>query len=107
MRRNSAHLLLLAAVLAAPGAAAEDHVVVQKDRAFSTTELTIRRGDRLVFENRDARTHNVFSRTPGFEFEIKAQIPGQTAAVPLDATGRADVRCAIHPDMKLTVNVKP
>ena len=107
MRPDPAHLLLLTVLLATSGAAAEDHVVVQKDSAFSTAELAVRRGDRVVFENRDTRTHNVFSRTPGFEFEIKAQIPGQSASVPVEATGRADVRCAIHPDMKLTLIVEP
>ena len=108
MRRLPTHLLLTTALAVATTAAnAEDHVVVQKDRSFSTAEITIRRGDRVVFRNEDTRTHNVFSRTPGLEFEIKAQIPGQTAAVPLHKAGRADVRCAIHPDMKLSVTVEP
>ena len=108
MRRLHTHLLLATAVAIATTAAhAEDHVVVQKDRSFSTAEITIRRGDRVVFRNEDTRTHNVFSRTPGAAFEIKAQIPGQTAAIQFSASGRADVRCAIHPNMKLTVNVEP
>src|SRR5262245_38860824 len=107
MRPIRAGVLAALLALAPSGARAEDHVIVQKDRSFSESEVTIHRGDRIVFQNQDTRTHNVFSRTPGFEFEVKAQLPGQTAAIPFPAGGRADVRCAIHPDMKLTVNVKP
>jgi plastocyanin len=108
MRRHRIHFLpALAVALATSAADAEDHVVIQKDRSFSTAEITIQRGDRIVFQNQDSRTHNVFSRTPGNAFEIKAQIPGQTAAVPFPANGPTDVRCAIHPNMKLTVRVEP
>jgi len=108
MRRLRIHLLpALAVALASSAGVAGEHVVIQKDRSFSTTEITIQRGDRILFENQDSRTHNVFSRSPGNAFEIKAQIPGQTAAVPFPASGRIDVRCAIHPNMKLTVHVEP
>lgn len=95
-----------AALLAAGGASAGDEVIVQKDKSFSQEKVVIRAGDRLVFSNRDSVTHNLFSRTPGFEFEVKVQLPGQDSPVTFDRPGEAEVRCAIHPTMKLRVVVE-
>jgi plastocyanin len=103
--RAAALLAALAALL--PGAAAGQVVIVQKDRAFSQDKIVVHAGDRLVFRNEDSVSHNVFSRTPGFEFEVKVQLPGQDTAVPFDRPGTAEVRCAIHPEMKLQVVVEP
>jgi plastocyanin len=101
----------LAAVLAglavADAAAAEEHTVVQKERSFGTAEVRVRAGDRVVFSNQDNVTHNLFSRSPGFEFEVKVQLPGQETPVDFDRPGEAEVRCAIHPQMKLRVVVEP
>jgi plastocyanin len=99
--------LLAALVSQLPGAAAAQEVIVQKDRTFSTEKVVVHAGDRLVFRNEDSVSHNVFSRTPGFEFEVKVQLPGQDTAVSFDRPGTAEVRCAIHPEMKLTVVVEP
>ena len=103
MTRRLAWLVLL---LALP-AAADDHEVTQKDKSFSQTHLVVRRGDRVTFRNDDSVVHNVFSRSSGNEFEIRAQPPGMAQAVPLASAGRVEVRCAIHPDMKMTIDVKP
>ena len=92
--------------LAGGGAAAGDEVVVQKDKSFSQEKVVLRVGDRLVFSNRDSVTHNLFSRSPGFEFEVKVQLPGQDTPVTFDHPGEAEVRCAIHPGMKLRVVVE-
>jgi len=51
-------------------------------------------------------THNLFSRSPGFEFEVKVQLPGQDTPVTFERAGVAEVRCAIHPEMKLRVVVE-
>lgn len=103
--------LAMAAALALAGlgahAGAEEALIVQKDKAFSAERLAIRAGDRVVFRNDDAVTHHVFSRSPGFEFEIKVQLPGQATPIAFDRPGEAEVRCAIHPHMKLHVTVEP
>jgi plastocyanin len=96
-----------AALAAAGAAAAEEQTVVQKDKSFGRDEVVIKAGDRIVFSNQDAVTHNLFSRSPGFEFEVNVQLPGQETPVAFDKAGEADVRCAIHPEMKLHVVVKP
>jgi plastocyanin len=95
------------AVIAPSGSAAEDHVIAQRGKAFSQERITLRAGDRIVFKNEDTVSHNVFSRSPGAEFEVRAQLPGQQSPVVFAKPGQAEVRCAIHPAMRLHVTVTP
>lgn len=85
---------------------AEVHEIRQKDRAFSQTEITIKLGESIVFKNSDEVTHNVFSVSSGMEFDIRRQAPGGSSTVPFNKEGVAEVRCSIHPKMKLLVRVK-
>jgi plastocyanin len=96
---------IIAALSGCQGLAA-DHQVVQKDRSFSQTEITVKPGEKIVFQNSDDVTHNVFSITPGMEFDLRRQAPGASSTVPFDKEGVAEVRCSIHPKMKLIVTVK-
>jgi plastocyanin len=96
---------LLCLMVAAPVTAGE-LLITQKDRTFSQTEITIHPGDILAFKNADDITHNVFSVSEGMEFEIRRQAPGQTSTVPFPKEGTAEVRCSIHPKMKLIVTVR-
>ena len=99
--------LLAAAVLASVGiAAASDVTVIQRSREFSLRQLTIDAGDRVTFINNDTVTHNVYSETKGSEFEIELQPPGRTDSVRFSRPGVVEVKCAIHPNMKLRVDVK-
>src|ERR1700733_4407415 len=84
----------------------EEQQINQKGRAFSQTEITIKPGDTIVFKNSDDVTHNVFSVSPGMEFDIRRQAPGASSTVPFGKEGVAEVRCSIHPKMKLIVTVK-
>lgn len=95
-------LTLLAASLALAG----DTTIVQKDREFSQTTLSIKPGDSVTFRNGDTVTHNVFSNTPGLEFDIRRQAPGGSSTVPFPKEGEVEVRCSIHPKMKLMISVK-
>ncbi len=99
-------ICLAAVVFSGSLALAADHPVVQKDRSFSQSEITIKPGDKIVFQNSDEVTHNVFSITPGMEFDLRRQAPGASSTVPFDKEGVAEVRCSIHPRMKLIVTVK-
>jgi plastocyanin len=94
-------------LLAAAALAATDHAVLQKDRAFSVKSITVRAGDRIVFTNGDSITHNVYSVTPGLEFDLRSQAPGQSDTVTFAKPGTTTVECAIHPKMKLQVVVTP
>ena len=100
-------LLALAAALGlAAAASAGEHHVSQKDKVFAPTELKVKAGDKIVFHNDDNITHNVFSQTQGAEFNVKLQEPGSESPVVLEKPGVVDVRCAIHPTMKLRVVVE-
>jgi plastocyanin len=87
-------------------ARAEEHVVEQKTRLFNVTEITIKPGDKVVFKNSDDVTHNVFSVSPANPFNIRVQAPGASSTVEFKDPGTTEVRCAIHPGMKLVVTVK-
>lgn len=88
------------------GAHAADAVVVQKDRAFQPGAITINRGDQIVFKNADEFTHNVISKTPGQDFDLKLQKPGEDKALRFDVPGTVAIGCDLHPRMELTVTVK-
>ena len=98
--------LFLALVLPAGLALCADIAVDQKDRKFSKTEVTVKPGDTLTFQNSDDVAHNVFSATPGLEFEIHRQAPGEKSTITFQKEGAVEVRCSIHPRMKMTVTVK-
>ena len=98
--------MAVAGVSLAAAAYAENHVVNQKGREFSTASITVKPGDTITFTNSDDVTHNVFSFSPGQEFEIKRQVPGGSSTVPFAKEGTAEVRCSIHPKMKLIVTIK-
>jgi plastocyanin len=99
-------LTACAATLLAVPALAEEHLITQKDRAFSQTEISIKPGESIVFKNADNVTHNVFSVSPGMEFDIRRQAPGASSTVVFSKEGVAEVRCSIHPKMKLIVTVR-
>jgi plastocyanin len=82
------------------------HPVSQKNKKFSVATLTVQPGDKVVFTNDDEIIHNVFSTSKGFEFNLNAQKAGVSAEQAFATEGVAEVRCAFHPTMKLTITVK-
>lgn len=108
MKLTKKTVALIAAAVAAPIAvfAAAEHTVTQKNKAFSQPEITVKAGESITFSNDDEVVHNVFSSTKGLEFDLKTQQPGGSSTIKFDKPGQLEVRCAIHPKMKLKVNVK-
>ena len=94
------------ASLAALALGAPAHSISQKNKAFSQAAVAVKPGEDVAFVNDDAVVHNVFSGTPGMAFNLKTQAPGSTAQISFDKEGTVDVRCAIHPTMKLTITIK-
>ena len=84
---------------------AANSVVTQKGKQFSPRVLDIKVGDTVTFRNNDKHRHNVYSRTSGHKFRIKKQKPGQSNDVTFDKSGEIKVRCAMHPKMKMVINV--
>ena len=86
--------------------AAAEHVVVQKNKAFSVSEISVKAGDKIVFKNDDTVAHNVSSITKEFPINLKMQLPGTSESVAFENEGKIELRCVMHPAMKLTVNVR-
>jgi len=101
-----ARLALATGLLLCSAASGEEHHISQKNKTFAPLELKVRAGDSVVFHNDDDITHNVFSQTEGAEFNVKLQEPGSASPVVMEKPGVVDVRCAIHPGMKLRVVVE-
>lgn len=95
-----------AASLVTSTALAGTVVISQKDKTFSQDNVSLKVGDSISFVNDDNITHNVYSRSKGHRFDIGAQQPGSAEEHQFSAPGEVKVRCAIHPRMKLTVNVE-
>jgi plastocyanin len=105
-RLRKTGFVLVAALAAAGAVSAPEFTVVQKNLEFSVRHLAIKVGDRVTFVNNDAVTHNVYSDTKGLAFEIELQPPGRADTVQFSRPGLAEVRCAIHPGMRLSVEVR-
>ncbi len=105
MRKFLAAAAAAVIVAASIAAFADDAVVHEKGRAFSVAEISVKKGQPLLFANDDSVPHNAMSVTPGAEFNIGSQAPGSSTPVTFDHAGDVMVICAIHPRMKLTVKV--
>src|SRR5262245_6201569 len=95
------------ALLATASAAyAAQQVVGQKDRLFSPGALKVKAGESVVFKNDDNVTHHVYSSTKGQEFDTETTKPGDSVSRTFTARGRVEVRCGLHPGMRLIVTVE-
>ena len=104
--RGFALSLCAATTFLAGTAASENVVITQQKKTFSAKEVTIKAGDSITFMNNDSVTHNVYSRSKGYRFDSGAQAPNSSMTQVFSSPGKVKVRCAIHPRMKLTVNVE-
>ena len=87
------------------GALAANLTVMQKGRAFSSEEVSIKKGETLTFLNDDSVPHNIMSTSKGNEFNLGSQLPGSSTDVTFKEGGEVLVICAIHPRMKMLVKV--
>ena len=99
MEKLFAILLLLIPVAAI---AQDSRTIVQKGRRFIPTEVSINRGASLTFTNADEFIHQMY--VDGL-FDSDERLPGQTLTEAFPKTGTFEVRCHIHPKMKLVVRV--
>jgi plastocyanin len=106
MHRFCAMILASAVILSGGTATAEEWVISQKKKRFTPKVLNVKVGDTLKFINDDRFAHNLFSESKGFKFEVRKKMPGQNHVLKLTKAGTFEVRCVIHPRMKMTVNVK-
>jgi plastocyanin len=98
--------VLIAETLAAVALAADIHRISQKNRAFSLNSLTVAKGDVVQFSNDDDFIHQVYVKSDSFNVDTDESSPGNVISVPFTTSGTFEVRCHIHPKMRLIVTVK-
>jgi plastocyanin len=81
-------------------------IVSQKDRAFSPNAVELALGDTLSIHNDDQFVHDVLVDSQNFSFDSGEQAIGQNVEIKFPAAGHYRVTCAIHPKMRLEVEVK-
>jgi plastocyanin len=103
MRLLTGCLATLAVAAAALPVLAANTVVTQKGRAFRPGDITIARGDTVTFTNEDSFIHQVY--VEGL-FDSAEKAPGENLNETFPDAGTFQVRCHIHPTMKMTVKVR-
>ena len=102
--RPAAALLLVALTLQVT---ASDHIVSQRGKSFYPRKMTVHVGESVTFTNDDPFAHNVFSLSDTKSFDLGSYPQGQSKMVRMDKAGVVEVECAVHPDMKMTIEVQP
>jgi plastocyanin len=90
--------------LAMPAIAGEQ-VVGQAKKAFTVAVLKAKVGETITFRNDDDFAHNVFSLSDVQSFDLGSYKKGEVRSVKLTTPGVIEVECAIHPDMKMKIEV--
>lgn len=98
-------LAFVALSVASMSAFSADYLVEQKDKKFTKTQLKLKAGDVVEFKNSDPFNHNVFSLSDAQTFDLGSYPQGQSKKVTFTQPGKVEVECAIHPEMKLDVEV--
>ena len=99
-------LLFLAGAVRVGFALGTEVIVSQKDRAFSPNAVELALGDTLSIHNDDQFVHDVLVNSQNFSFDSGEQGIGQNVQIKFPAAGHYRVTCAIHPKMRLEVEVK-
>ena len=94
-----------ALTIVASAAYAATHLVAQKEKQFNVSTLKAKIGDSVSFRNDDNFFHNIFSLSSGHAFDLGSYGKGESRSVTLSKEGVIEVECAIHPQMKMTIEV--
>ncbi len=106
MKLNPIAVALLLSGVALP-AAATDIAIDQVGQKFDPPTTSAKVGDTLKFHNSDDVTHNIQVTDADDDNEDKGlQKPGEEITETFDKSGTYTIHCAIHPRMKMTVEVK-
>jgi plastocyanin len=102
-------MVLLAALVPLAAAVAATTTIVQAGQAFSETDITVKVGDHVTFQNKDDVNHNILVQEGDDDDNARdmgVQPPGGAVDVSFDKAGKFKIRCHIHPSMKLNVAVQ-
>jgi len=95
-------LTLVMVLLPLAASAQPTRVIVQKGRRFTPAQVTITRGESLTFTNEDEFIHQMY--VDGL-FDSDEKNPGEKLVQSFNRAGTFEVKCHIHPKMKLVVKV--
>jgi len=82
-----------------------DYRIYTHLRAFDPPSLVIPLGSRIIFPNQDDILHNVFSATPGSEFDLGTYAEDERASYTFKKAGVVTINCNVHQDMQANVLV--
>lgn len=99
-------LLITSILMFTVGAYAGNFNVGQKNKQFTKKAMVIKVGDTVRFTNEDPFFHNVFSLSAIKTFDLGSYPKGEYRDVTFDTAGKIEVECAIHPNMRMTIEVK-
>ena len=99
-------LLFLAGAVRVGFSLGVEVIVSQKDRAFSPNAVELALDQTLSIHNDDQFVHDVLVNSQNFSFDSGEQGIGQNVEIKFPAAGHYRVTCAIHPKMRLEVEVK-
>ncbi len=95
----------IALALLIPAYAASTFAISQTKKAFTVPVLKAKVGDTVTFKNDDDFAHNVFSLSDTQSFDLGSYKKGEVRTLTLNNAGTLEVECAIHPEMKMTIEV--
>lgn len=87
-----------------PAPMEEQQIVTRRSRFFPQT-MVVTSGTEIRFPNMDSIRHNVFSLTPGHQFDVGLYDQGPGRSQRFTATGMVELYCNIHPNMAAFVLV--
>ena len=101
---SSAALLLLSlpATAAAPQAGAQTYVIVLDKMKFGALPATLRRGDSIVWINRDLFRHSATAANKSFDVDLP---PGARRKMAVTSSGAIAFACKYHPGMRGVLRV--
>jgi plastocyanin len=98
----AASLLLPTPAAAAPQTQAKSYVVVLDKMKYGALPAQLRRGDRILWVNRDIFRHSVTAANKSFDVDLP---PASRRVMVVKSTGAFPFTCKYHPGMRGVLRV--
>lgn len=98
-------LVALEPAAKAPKRAAATFSMTTRSKTFLPHVLAVPAGSTISFPNEDPISHNLFSLTPGYTFDLGLYRKGPGKSYKFDTPGVVNLYCNIHPNMSAVVHV--
>ena len=93
------------AVKSAPKKTATPFTMTTRSKTLVPHVLAVPAGATVTFPNEDPISHNLFSLTPGYTFDLGLYRKGPGKNQKFDTPGVVNVYCNVHPNMSAVVHV--